>query len=144
MPPLKMLILGFAAGFIATLIFHQGLWSVFNHTGVIPPDRPAWPVDPIPPFGIPSVLSKAFWGGLWGLVLTPVLAHLSGASYWVASLKRSAEASKRRKADPFRSAMSMLVFYINRAGKTLSEEHRARLETAKDELRKAFGRPPKK
>jgi len=61
-----------------------------------------------------------------------------------ASLKRSAEASKRRKADPFRSAMSMLVFYINRAGKTLSEEHRARLETAKDELRKAFGRPPKK
>src|SRR5665648_988018 len=63
MPPLKMLILGFAAGFIATLIFHQGLWSVFNHTGVIPPDRPAWPVDPIPPFGIPSVLSKAFWGG---------------------------------------------------------------------------------
>ena len=59
-----------------------------------------------------------------------------------ASLKRSAEASKRRKADPFRSAMSMLVFYINRAGKNLSEEDRARLEKAKDELRKAFGRPP--
>jgi uncharacterized protein DUF3175 len=58
-----------------------------------------------------------------------------------ASLKRSAEASKRRKADPFRSAMSMLVFYINRAGKNLSEEDRARLEKAKDELRKAFGRP---
>ncbi|HUW75025.1 MAG TPA: DUF3175 domain-containing protein [Methyloceanibacter sp.] len=60
-----------------------------------------------------------------------------------ASLKRSAEASKRRKADPFRSAMSMLVFYINRAGKNLSEEDRARLEKAKDELRMAFGRPPK-
>jgi hypothetical protein len=59
-----------------------------------------------------------------------------------ASLKRSAEASKRRKADPFRSAMSMLVFYINRAGRNLSEDDRARLETAKDELRKAFGRPP--
>lgn len=58
-----------------------------------------------------------------------------------ASLKRSAEASTRRKADPFRSAMSMLVFYINRAGKNLSEQDRARLETAKDELRKAFGRP---
>jgi len=57
-----------------------------------------------------------------------------------ASLKRSAEASKRRKADPFRSAMSMLVFYINRAGKNLSEEDHARLEKAKDELRKAFGR----
>jgi Protein of unknown function (DUF3175) len=60
------------------------------------------------------------------------------------SLKRSAEASKRRKADPFRSAMSMLVFYINRAGKNLSKEDHARLEKAKDELRKAFGREPKK
>jgi len=59
------------------------------------------------------------------------------------SLKRSAEASKRRKADPYRSAMSMLVFYINRAGKTLSEEDRTRLEQAKDELRKAFGKPAK-
>jgi len=57
-----------------------------------------------------------------------------------ASLKRSAEASTRRKADPFRSAMSMLVFYINRAGKTLNEADRARLERAKDELRKAFGK----
>ena len=60
-----------------------------------------------------------------------------------ASLKRSAEASKRRKADPFRSAMSMLVFYMNRAGKNLSEEDRARLEKAKDELRKAFGKEAK-
>jgi len=57
-----------------------------------------------------------------------------------ASLKRSAEASKRRKTDPYRSAMSMLVFYMNRAGKNLSEEDRARLEKAKDELRKAFGK----
>ena len=59
-----------------------------------------------------------------------------------ASLKRSAEASTRRKTDPFRSAMSMLVFYINRAGKNLSKEDRARLEAAKDELRRAFGRKP--
>jgi hypothetical protein len=57
-----------------------------------------------------------------------------------ASLKRSAEASQRRKADPFRSAMSMLVFYINRAGKNLGKTERARLEKAKDELRKAFGK----
>lgn len=84
MPSLKLLILGFIAGFLATLIFHQGLWSVFNHVGVIPPDRPAWALDPIPPFGIPAVLSKAFWGGLWGLVLAPVLAHLNGMSYWAA------------------------------------------------------------
>jgi hypothetical protein len=61
-----------------------------------------------------------------------------------ASLKRSAETSKRRKADPFRSAMSMLVFYINRAGKNLSKIERARLEKAKDELRKAFGKGHRK
>jgi hypothetical protein len=59
-----------------------------------------------------------------------------------ASLKRSAEASTRRKADPFRSAMSMLVFYINRAGKSLKQADRDRLEKAKDELRKAFGKAP--
>jgi len=84
MPPLKMLILGFVAGFVATLIFHQGLWFAFNHVGVIPLDRPAWPVDPIPPLGVPAVLSKAFWGGLWGLVLAPLLGRLDGASYWAA------------------------------------------------------------
>ena len=61
-----------------------------------------------------------------------------------ASLKRSAEASMRRKADPFRSAMSMLVFYINRAGKNLSAAERVCLEKAKNELRKAFGKKPAK
>jgi Protein of unknown function (DUF3175) len=59
-----------------------------------------------------------------------------------ASLKHSAEASGRRKSDPYRSAMSMLTFYINRAGKNLSSADRDRLEKAKDELRKAFGRKP--
>ena len=57
------------------------------------------------------------------------------------SLKRSAEASHRRKAEPFRSAMSMLNFYINRAGSQLSKAQRARLEQAKDELRELYGRP---
>lgn len=57
------------------------------------------------------------------------------------SLQRSAERSRRRKADPFRSAMSMLTFYINRAGRHLSAPQRARLEQAKDELRALYGRP---
>ncbi len=56
------------------------------------------------------------------------------------SLKRSAEQSHRRKSDPFRSAMSMLVFYINRAGTNLSATRKRKLEAAKGELRKAFGR----
>jgi hypothetical protein len=57
-----------------------------------------------------------------------------------ASLKRSAEESISRKAEPFRSALSMLVFYINRAGKNLPAERRRTLEEAKLELRKLFGR----
>lgn len=56
------------------------------------------------------------------------------------SLKHSAEHSRRRKATPFRSAMSMLTFYINRAGKDLPDKQRKILEAAKDELRKAFGK----
>jgi Protein of unknown function (DUF3175) len=57
-----------------------------------------------------------------------------------ASLKRSAEDSQNRKASPFRSALSMLTFYINRAGKDLPAERRETLEQAKDELRKQFGK----
>ncbi len=57
------------------------------------------------------------------------------------SLKRSAEQRKRRKSEPFRSAMSMLNFYINRAGKNLPKDRREHLEAAKDELRALYGRP---
>ena len=56
------------------------------------------------------------------------------------SLKRSAEQSHRRKSSPYRSAMSMLTFYINRAGKNLPEKQLKVLEAAKDELRAAYGR----
>jgi hypothetical protein len=57
-----------------------------------------------------------------------------------ASLKRSAERSHRRKSSPYRSAMSMLTFYVNRAGKTLPAARKRKLEQAKDELRKQFGK----
>jgi hypothetical protein len=57
-----------------------------------------------------------------------------------ASLKRSAERSRRRKGTAFQSAMSMLTFYINRAGKTLSGERRRVLTEAKTELRRLYGR----
>lgn len=56
------------------------------------------------------------------------------------SLQRSAERSTRRKADPFRSAMSMLVFYINRAGRKLDRRQKQVLEQAKEELRRLYGR----
>ncbi len=61
-----------------------------------------------------------------------------------ASLKHSAERSDRRKSSPYRSAMSMLTFYVNRAGDQLSLAQRARLEAAKGELRALFGVSPAK
>lgn len=59
------------------------------------------------------------------------------------SVKRSAERSHRRKANPYRSAMSMLSFYLNRAGKTLPASSRRKIEAAKDELRALYGKPAK-
>ncbi len=56
------------------------------------------------------------------------------------SLKRSAERSRRRKSSPYRSAMSMLTFYINRGGKGLSAARKKKLEGAKDELRSLYGK----
>jgi len=60
------------------------------------------------------------------------------------SLKRSSEHSSRRKSSPYRSAMSMLTFYINRAGDKLPRGRRRKLEAAKDELRQLFDRPKRK
>lgn len=74
------------------------------------------------------------------LDLEPGVFALSDPREIALSLKRSAEASTRRKADPFRSAMSMLNFYINRAGTQLDPTQRRQLERAKDELRALFGR----
>jgi hypothetical protein len=65
---------------------------------------------------------------------------LTSAKKIAASLKRSAEHSARRKTGAYRSALSMLTFYINRAGKTLPKTQRARLERAKAELKHQFGR----
>jgi hypothetical protein len=59
------------------------------------------------------------------------------------SLKESAETSTRRKSGPFRSAMSMLTFYINRAGKNLPEQRKRILEKAKNELRRLYGKRPR-
>jgi hypothetical protein len=60
------------------------------------------------------------------------------------SLKRSAERSKARKSSPFRSAMSMLTFYQNRAGKKLPESRKRAIRSAKAELRRLFGRPARR
>ena len=65
---------------------------------------------------------------------------LRSAAAIARSLKRSAERSRRRNSSPYRSAMSMLTFYVNRAGKNLTPARRRRLEAAKVELRTLFGK----
>ena len=78
----KLSILGFIAGFLAVLIFHQGLWYLFELVGFTPFISRAWALDPIPPFGVPWVISKAFWGGVWGAVLALLFQNLRGGAYW--------------------------------------------------------------
>jgi hypothetical protein len=74
--------------------------------------------------------------------LQPGVFKLRSAGAVARSLKKSAEASHRRKSTPFRSAMSMLNFEINRGGKNLTADQRRVLNQAKNELRKLFDRPP--
>lgn len=75
------------------------------------------------------------------LDLEPEVFTKRNASGIARSLKHSAEASRRRKATPFASAMSMLTMFINRAGRNLSPSRKRTLEAAKGELRALFGRP---
>jgi translation initiation factor 2 alpha subunit (eIF-2alpha) len=75
------------------------------------------------------------------LDLEPGVFTLDDPRQIALSLKRSADQSERKKAEPFRSAMSMLTFYVNRAGSGLSAIQRERLEAAKNELRELYGRP---
>jgi hypothetical protein len=89
--------------------------------------------------------SKSNWSarvthGSDALDLEPGVFTWSDPRRIARSLQRSAERSRRRKAEPFRSAMSMLVFYINRAGRSLDRRQKAVLEQAKDELRRLYGR----
>jgi hypothetical protein len=74
------------------------------------------------------------------LRLEPNVFTLDDPASIARSLKDSAEESTRRKAGPFRSAMSMLTFYINRAGKNLPERRKRILDKAKDELRGLYGK----
>jgi hypothetical protein len=74
------------------------------------------------------------------LDLEPKVFEKKTAGQIAASLKRSAESSDRRKTTAFRSAMSMLTFYVNRAGKNLPTERKQTLEAAKQKLRQLFGR----
>lgn len=69
---LRRVLLSFLAGFLATLIFHQIALAILHAIHFT--DRAPWPMKPVPPFGIPQVISLAFWGGVWGIVMVLALA----------------------------------------------------------------------
>ena len=80
------LVLGFVAAFLATLTFHQIGLEILHLIGVTP--GTPYNTAPVPPFGVPQVISLAFWGGIWGIVFVlvePWLARSPGG-YWVAAI----------------------------------------------------------
>ncbi len=78
---MKKWVLSFVAGFVSTLVFHQGLLQLLHVSGVFP--RAAWNMAPVPPLGMPSVLSLAFWGGLWGIVLWALIHKHTTGKKWL-------------------------------------------------------------
>jgi hypothetical protein len=76
-------LLAFAAGFLSTLVFHQGFLALLHRAGAWP--RPAYSMNPTWPFGLPQFVSTSLWAGVWGIVLAVAVAHWpSGPSYWLA------------------------------------------------------------
>ncbi|MGH8481841.1 MAG: hypothetical protein ACRES8_05215 [Nevskiaceae bacterium] len=71
----------FVAGFLSTLVFHQAVVGLFYVAGLFP--APPFNLDPRAPFGVPAVLSLAFWGGLWGMPIWYLMRHATGKAYWL-------------------------------------------------------------
>jgi hypothetical protein len=79
----RWLMVGFVTGFIAVLIFHQGAAALLYALQWVA--RPPYSMQAMPPFGVPQVLSLAFWGGVWGVLLAATLARLDGAKLVIAA-----------------------------------------------------------
>lgn len=75
------LIKAFIAGFVSTLVFHQGAVAALHAAGRWP--KPAYPMTPTAPFKVPAVISLAFWGGLWGIALWLAIGGAAGLNYWL-------------------------------------------------------------
>lgn len=74
----------FVAGFVSTLVFHQGVLALFYAAGAFP--RAPFNMTPVPPLGVPAVVSLAFWGGVWGIALWWLVRRASGARQWLLAL----------------------------------------------------------
>lgn len=117
-------LLEFAAGFCATIFFHQPALWLLHQAGMTP--RTPYTMTPVPPFGVPSVISLAFWGGVWGLILIPAIARIrSEGAYFAAAIAIGAIAPTlvaafiiaplRHKPLPGSFSALMLGFIINGA-----------------------------
>jgi hypothetical protein len=82
----KRLALGFVAGFVSVLVFHQLMLGLLHVLGVTP--GVPYKFNPVPPLGVPAVISSAFWGGLWGILFALLEGSLPrrGGGYWLAAL----------------------------------------------------------
>jgi hypothetical protein len=74
----------FVAGFASTLVFHQGLLWLLYAGGFSP--RAPWNLTPVPPLHVPAVISLAFWGGVWGIVLWALIGASGDRAYWIMAL----------------------------------------------------------
>lgn len=81
---MRRAVIAFLAGFLATLLFHQPVIWLLHAMHRVP--RQPYAMTPVPPFGVPSVISLAFWGGVWGIVMIPVIARARGGAYWLAAI----------------------------------------------------------
>ena len=81
---MRLLIIAFIAGFLATFTFHQIALGLLHLAHIAP--HAAWSMQPVPPFGVPSVISLSFWGGVWGAIMIPLIDRFRDAKYWIAAI----------------------------------------------------------
>ncbi len=74
----------FIAGYAVTLVFHQGAWTLFFLAGVVP--QPPFAMHRTWPFGVPEVISLAFWGGVWAIPVWLAIHRLAGVWHWVGAI----------------------------------------------------------
>lgn len=80
---LTNLLIAFAAGFLGVLVFHQSTVALLDAQAMMPAKTATWSLDPVPPWNVPTVISKAFWGGVWAIAISLVLRGRRGAGYWI-------------------------------------------------------------
>ena len=81
---MRRVVFAFIAGFLATITFHQIALALLHAAHVAP--HAAWSMQPVPPFGVPSVISLSFWGGVWGIIMILLIDRFRGAAYWIWSI----------------------------------------------------------